>query len=1030
MLVYNDISEQDIWNYWKTLFPEVKSDKELMEIIGGSDNFKFENIKKIWEENTTENTEFYTWLTEQDDSICNRFEWFSFIYDEPMNNIFTPLFMFNIDKIIDLKEDIYNNGLFFNPACIFESLVKEICMRLREVTIRVFITEINVAKTYGLLKGKESTDRYRYYTDAIWTQKDYIYKFYSEYKELLEIQLITFDNTYNSITEMILRINKNYNDIVKLTKCNEQELKISEIQMGLGDSHCAGRTVSLIAFANGQKVIYKPRSLRAEIGFSSYSEMLNKGMDLGDKSLYLIKAITYKDYGFIEYITQKECDKEEQLERYYYRSGVLMAMLHSLNAKDIHHENMITHGEYPVMIDLEALFHSNLEHKGLEDQKTAYDVALQSINDSVYSIGLLPMKLVNPYDKENGTVDISGFGGDEQQVSPFKVMMIQNKNTDDICLTKSSYVIEPQKNITKYNGAVVNANDYKEHIIKGFEDAYSYIMDHKEEIIIGFSRWFKDLNTRIIYRPTYIYTKLMFTSNHSDFMREKPNRYILLHRMGYKVKKQENEIVKSEIEDMMSGDVPFFEIDIHTGIMRNSKKEILPIEFKKTPFENVEQKIYAFNERDLNKQKLIIENAFLSKQIEDYRQSCMTNTRWSNDSNVVDHRSYIEMAESIGNKLLDDSYMSVYQGQKLLSWVNYTPIGDDQINYEYSPVAGDLYSGTSGIGLFLLYLWKATGKHQYLDAAYSCINDVICRMKEIDENSYYLIGPFNGLSGYIYVISKFYMVTKDTKMLDLVQDGLLRMKRIYFRDTNYDVISGSAGAIKVCLSLVKNFDNPIKDMADEMILLLTRHLIDHKTIMEDGGIAWKSGLRDQIYTGYAHGSAGIQDVLSEVYEKYNINELQDILSESDIFVKKMYIPRQKNWRTVLGKEKYAYAWCHGSPGIMYSRIKRLKGMSRFEKNNILNGMHNMKNYALGNNICYCHGDIGNIELIRRMALIIDDHELQHECECTYNRLASIIPEYIEQRPLLPYGLMLGISGIGYSLLAAISTEVPFILDLE
>lgn len=90
----------------------------------------------------------------------------------------------------------------------------------------------------------------------------------------------------------------------------------------------------------------------------------------------------------------------------------------------------------------------------------------------------------------------------------------------------------------------------------------------------------------------------------------------------------------------------------------------------------------------------------------------------------------------------------------------------------------------------------------------------------------------------------------------------------------------------------------------------------------------------------------------------------------------------------------------------------------------------MKQYALGNNICYCHGDIGNIEMIRRIAEILGDEALKKECECTYQKLSLRIPEYIKERSLLPYGLMLGMSGIGYSLLAALSQDVPSILELE
>ena len=61
---------------------------------------------------------------------------------------------------------------------------------------------------------------------------------------------------------------------------------------------------------------------------------------------------------------------------------------------------------------------------------------------------------------------------------------------------------------------------------------------------------------------------------------------------------------------------------------------------------------------------------------------------------------------------------------------------------------------------------------------------MIRRMKKIEDDSCYLTGPFNGLSGYIYVFSKFYLLTGDEDMKEAVIDGLSRMKKIYHRDTS------------------------------------------------------------------------------------------------------------------------------------------------------------------------------------------------------------------------------------------------------
>lgn len=1030
MLLYDEISETDVWKYWKTLFPEVKKEDELRTMLNVCGSFNEKKIAEFWNKHKVSRQDFMDWLSEQEESIRSSEKWDQFIDDNHMNNMFYPLLLYKKDKMRWLTEVVKRSQIFRDTDSILESVAEEICLRLREISIRTFITEINVEKTEKRLEGNDKGKRYIDYTDRRWKSRRYVEKFYTEYQELLDMQMTVLDHAVFAIVEMTERIRVNYPELMKTFFKGEGNVLIENIQSGLGDSHQGGRTVASVTFTNGKKLIYKPRDLGAEIGFLRYSKAMNEGIFLKEKALYETKLLNFGEYGFIEFISQKECEEEQQLERYYYRSGVLMAMLYSLNAKDIHHENLIAYGEYPVMIDLEALFHSRLEHKSIENAKTAYETALDSIEDSVYSIGLLPMHLVNPYDKENGSVDISGFGGGKQQVSPFKILMIQNKETDEICLKKSVYIIEPQKNVAKYQGVAANASDYRDFIMKGFDDAYLFIMKHKKSLTASMKEWFCGVNTRIIYRPTYLYTKLMFTSSHPDFMRVKAHRYVLLHRMAYKVKKEEKQIVASEIKDMMMGDVPFFDVDIHTGVMRNSTGKELPLTFKKTPYELAEEKIAHFSLGDLQKQKTIIDYAFLSKDVEDFRNIWLTQTEWTKipDRNIP----YLQMAEAIGEKLLKEAKRAWVHGEQELCWINFMPVGDEHINYELAPLEGDLYSGTSGIGLFFLYLWKASGKKKYLDAAYACIHAVIHRVQEIDEDSSYLTGAFNGLSGYIYVFSKFYLETKDENMLSLVKDGLLRMKKIYHRDTNYDIISGSAGAIKVCISIQKHFQGEIKILAVEMIQLLADHLIARKKVLNDGSVAWCSGLNDHIYSGYAHGSCGIEDALASVYEMYPSCEIKEALDQSHTFVKKMYNEEKRNWRTVYGRNDYSFAWCHGAPGIMYSQMKQWKSRrcNEEEKEELLQNLENMKTHALGNNICYCHGDIGNIEMVRRIAEILEDEALKKECECTYQKLSLKIPDYIKERPLLPYGFMLGMSGIGYSLLAALSQDVPSVLDLE
>ena len=56
----------------------------------------------------------------------------------------------------------------------------------------------------------------------------------------------------------------------------------------------------------------------------------------------------------------KSCKTEEQLKRYYIRLGEQLFLAYLLGTKDLHYENIVASGEYPMLIDLENLV--NIQH--------------------------------------------------------------------------------------------------------------------------------------------------------------------------------------------------------------------------------------------------------------------------------------------------------------------------------------------------------------------------------------------------------------------------------------------------------------------------------------------------------------------------------------------------------------------------------------------------------------------------------------------------------------------------------------------
>ena len=104
----------------------------------------------------------------------------------------------------------------------------------------------------------------------------------------------------------------------------------------------------------------------------------------------------------MEHIDYKSCFNKNEANDFYTRSGNLLCLLYLLNAVDFHHENLIAHGSFPVLVDLESLFHARLKVDQI-DKKSAVVKATELVDNSVQSISLLPTKI----SKRVGDKDIS-----------------------------------------------------------------------------------------------------------------------------------------------------------------------------------------------------------------------------------------------------------------------------------------------------------------------------------------------------------------------------------------------------------------------------------------------------------------------------------------------------------------------------------------------------------------------------------------------------------------------------------------------
>ena len=256
--------------------------------------------------------------------------------------------------------------------------------------------------------------------------------------------------------------------------CRVLEFKnVVEISSNISDSHKKGNGVSILKLDNGTKIVYKPRSLKIEKVYFDFLGKINAGCKY---EMYEPKILDCQEYGWEEFVYYKSCKTEDEIRRYFYRFGILIFGSYILNTNDLHEENVIAAGEYPIIIDAETI----LDNRRRGRTNSAKEEINYILHESVLYSGLLPHYR---FSNLGQGVDMSAIKGSEGKEYPIVIPKIA-----DLCTSNMRFVYEHpttgvNQNLVKLDGENVSAFHYLKEINAGFEDAYKYVLENKEKFL-------------------------------------------------------------------------------------------------------------------------------------------------------------------------------------------------------------------------------------------------------------------------------------------------------------------------------------------------------------------------------------------------------------------------------------------------------------------------------------------------------------------------------------------------------------------
>jgi len=257
--------------------------------------------------------------------------------------------------------------------------------------------------------------------------------------------------------------------------------KIGDIKLicdSKGDLHEKGLQTLVLELTTGERICFKPRSLKLENSFFNFLETI------GISNIYIAKFVEKDTYGWMEYIQHKQCDDIDGIKNYYHRCGLLLSVLYALEAEDIHYENMIAQGSHPVIVDLETLF-----HHGDDTCLHSHNQTMSLGKHTVLKTHFLP-QFINS-DAKN------------------EVSAIANNQLKSNRVTSVPFL----------NGEPVLIDNFIPNFIHGFTVGYEIILKKKKELLSKNSllNIFVGSQFRYVPRSTNVYDKLIKASQIPDF---------------------------------------------------------------------------------------------------------------------------------------------------------------------------------------------------------------------------------------------------------------------------------------------------------------------------------------------------------------------------------------------------------------------------------------------------------------------------------------------------------------------------------
>jgi type 2 lantibiotic biosynthesis protein LanM len=873
--------------------------------------------------------------------------------------------------------------------------------QLARIALRTFVTEVGAANAEGRLVGADDRERFANYLRRLCTPAG-LAGIFTRYPVLARLLATTVTSAADAGAELLARLASDRDAVVKTLLRDIDPGPVVAIEPGQGDSHSHGRSVTLVRFADGRTVVYKPRSLDTYAEFGKVVGWLNQR--LGADGLRTASVLIRPGYGWMEFVQDRPLRRQADATRFYRRAGALLAALHALYVNDMHCENIIACGNQPVPIDAETILHPDLP---LADNVTIPDPAAHALAASVRRTGLLPYFTVG----ENGLLDRSGLGGDPGATCPDAAL-----DWDPPASASTRLVLRPATfpgtaNRPRVGGQVTEPADYRADILDGFRLGYDAIVSRRAD----FARLIGSFSAaaRVVVRPTCEYANLMDESTEPDLLTD------ALHRdQAFDVLDQASarhpmwqRLAPYERAAMWACDVPLVTAEPTATDLRTDAGGHLLDALERSGLRCALDQLAAMNEIDRGEQEWIIDASLATRR--PARQHATARFLTSLTPANAEPERLLAASAGIADEIVARSTVLRGDGdQSRVNWLGMQLVDDE--HWAVLPMGASLADGYLGVALFLAQLSELTGIVRYADTARRALSPVPQLLGALADYADVLgdvgCGMCSGLGGISYGLARLSTLLRDSRLTEWTA-AAVRLTATAVDVQGQDGPAGWADGLAGCLAAMTavHHETGLRAAADLAVSCADRL----------AGLVEEDAL--DASPGFAAGAAGIGYALA-----------QFAASAPD---SRHARAARRALRAAAGQIASSSGakpgWCCGTSGLLGATV-RPAGDRDFDGAG--KALRVLAERPVLSDLSLRHGELGIADALTEPIAASEDlatrRAWRHHCDLILGAVQRHGPSCATPGGIMTPGLLDGLAGIGYGLLRlGFPDTVPSVLLL-